>query len=328
MDSHRGQSLYLFAFLVPVLLAVVGGFVIDGGLFLAHVRRIQEDLDAACLAAAQAVLHGDVYASFTRSLSENGVSPQYYQPYTVDERGYVLKGVQWGPDQTLLTGLQGPHDLYFGHFFGWQQAKVMVRSRCRYPQTQLLPVAMQEPWFDESRDTGQSYPILGQGVDAATASGRDYRGAISPSILCDDSTCDHMTVFDPLETEPPADSTIKDVWEGIVRQDYGSRYLDTGNFIPILSGTSNAFLVDAAREAGVGEGDTLAILVFKDGRIYNAKHGWEAVEVLGYALVQVTHMDTNTIEAVVTSELITDPETLFSLIRPRTVPWDWFRLGY
>jgi hypothetical protein len=329
MKSNRGQSLYLFAFLVPVLLAVVGGFVIDGGLFFAHVRRLQEDLDAACLAAAGAVLEGDVYGAFTNSLSENGVPAEYYQPYTVDERGYVIKGVQWGPYDTLLSGLQGPHELYFGGFFGWDRMQVMVRSRCRYPQTRLLPIAMQEDWFDKSWFETKPYPILGQGVEAEDSVGNDYRGAVSPSIWCLDPDCEQMEVFDPLESEPPADSTIKDVWEGIVTREYGSRYPDVGNFLPILSGTSDKFFVDAARSSGVDEGDSLIIMVFENGKIYDAKHGWETVKIIGYAQVQVTHIDTNTIEAQVTDhDLITDPESLFELIRPRTVPWDWFRLGY
>ncbi len=328
MNSNRGQSLYLFAFLVPVLLAVVGGFVVDGGLFLAHVRRAQEDLDAACLAAAGAVLDGDVYTAFTDSLTRNGVSPDYYQPYTVDDRGYVVKGIQWGPNGTLLSGLRGPHALYFGGFFGWDRMQIMVRSRCRYPQTRLVPVAMQEPWYLDSLANGTTYPILGEGVEADIATGSDYRGAISPSILCGDATCGSMTVYDPLETEPPADSTIKDVWKGIVLRDYGSPLIEPGSYIPILSGTSNKFFVDAARDSGIGEGDSLIIMVFENGEIYDAEHGWETVEIIGYAQVVVTSMDTNTIEARVTSELITDPESLFELIRPRTVPWDWFRLGY
>lgn len=328
MHTNRGQSLYLFAVLMPVLLALVGGFVIDGGLFLAHVRRLQEDLDAACLAAAGAVLDGDVYAAFTLSLTENGVPAEYYQPYTVDDRGYVLKGVQWGPNETLLSGLQGPHDLYFGSFFGWEQMQVMVRSRCRFPQTRLLPVAMQEPWYIDSLEHGTSYPILGQGVEADLSVSADYRGAISPSILCVDSDCDPMKVFDPLDSDPPADSTIKDVWQGIVLRDYGSRYPEVGDFIPTLSGTSNKFFVDAARNSGVEVGDELAIMVFEAGRIYDAKHGWQTVKIIGYALVEVSHMDTNSIEAFVTSDLIEDPQTLIELIRPRTVPWDWFRLGY
>lgn len=331
MDKkNRGQTLHLFAFLAPVLLAFVGGFVIDGGLFLTHVRRLQEDLDAACLAAAQVVQHGDVYTAFSESLAENDVSPEYFQPYTEDERGFVLQGIQWGPNNTLLAGLQGTHSLYFGAFFGWEEMPVRVRSRCRYPQTRLLPVAMQEPWYLDSQKNGTHYPILGQGVDAAIYSGRDYRGAISPSVLCADAECTDMTVYDPLETDPPADSTIKDVWEGIVRFRYGSPYLYPGSFIPTLSGTSNKFLVDAMRETGVDVGDELAILVFDRGEIFDAEHGWETVEIIGYALVEVTDMDRNTIEAVVIDDepLITDPDELFERIRPRTVPWDWFRLGH
>jgi hypothetical protein len=329
MNSNRGQTLHLFAFLAPVLLAFVGGFVIDGGLYLTHIRRLQEDLDAACLAAAQGVRYGDVYTAFSESLAENGVSPDYFQPYTEDERGFVRKGIQWGPFDTLLTGLQGTHRLYFGGFFGWEEMPVTVRSRCRYPLTRLLPVAMQEPWYLDSREHGTHYPILGQGVDAAIYSGRDYRGAISPSILCAEATCTTMSVYEPLEADPPADSTIKDVWEGIVKLEYGSPYIYADSYIPILSGTSNKFLVDAVRATGVSIGDELAILVFERGEIFDAEHGWETVKIIGYALVEVTNMDRNTIEAVVTSDgpLITEPEDLFERIRPRTVPWDWFRLG-
>ena len=325
-SSKRGQVLVLFAAILVLFLAFAA-LVLDGGIYMYHWQKLQVDLDAACVAAAISESSSkDEYAAFVSSLQSNDVPPIFYEPYETDARGLVIRGIQRTQDaKGFLAGLQGSHDLYLAQFMGIYDADIAVRTRCLAPQVSVLPIAVQEPWVTAGiADKSLEFPILGQGAEAVHARGSDFAGAVIPQVWCSDMNCSDKQIFLPaLETNAP--NVLKGLVRDTIMDESGSPLVPIGQRIPQIGGVSNHFLVKAMRQAGYEVGDQILVMVY-NGTIDHPepKYGnWENLEVIYYALAEITQVEANTVWTAFVEAPITSIETVRRLTTSRTIPWDW-----
>ena len=324
--KQRGQTTVLFAGLLVAFLAIAA-LVVDGALYFAHWQGLQVDLDAACVAGAISQSRGgNPYTAFSGSLQVNGVSPQYYGPYELAGDGLVLKGFQWHwTGRSFLTGLQGPHDFRLAQFMGITSMDIAVRSRCIIPQLRVLPIAVQEPWVLAGvGNPSMTFPILGQGATPVLESGNDFRGGVIPQVWCENTNCEPRLFFEPAsETNAPA--TLKDVLQATILGNVNGPLVPIGGIIPHPSGTSNNFLVKAMVNAGYEVGDQIIVMVY-NGTVTQPDPGygdWENLQIVYYAIAQITEIDANTLTAYFVEAPITDFEDIEDKTTSRTIPWDW-----
>lgn len=335
--NERGQVLVLF---IGVLLAFLAftTLVVDGGLYLSHYVALQEDLDAACLAAAASQRRGLSYTTgFTASLNSNGITAEYYQPWALGSDGYVERGIQFGPHGTLMTGLWGPHEFSLAQFMGIYTMDVKVRSRCLYATLGVTPIAVQEPWFLDCApgvvcpDFPDSvFPMLGQEAAAVTYTGNDFAGAIILHVWCTNSlgepdwNCPDPLFFSPL-TDSPSANTLKAVVQGTILTTVGAPFPPIGMRVPQISGVSNKFLVLDTMDFVYDVGDRIIVIIF-DGDVHkpDPSYGnWDNIAVLYYALAEIVEFETNTMRAKFVGGPYDSPFDIEGFLS-RTVPWDWY----
>lgn len=322
---ERGQTLILFAALLILFLALTA-LTLDGGLYFAHWQGLQVDLDAACVAAAIAESKGaDGYTAFVGSLSRNGVPAEYYDPYEVGADSLVIRGIQWHHSgRSFLTGLQGPHSFYLAQFMAITSMDIAVRSRCTIPRLTVLPIAVQEPWvLTGIGNPLLTFPILGQGAEPVLEVGNDFRGGVIPQVWCANTNCDPKTFFEPAP-EVNASGPLKDVLRDTILGLTEGPLVPIGGIIPHPSGTSNHFLVQAVVDAGYEVGDQIIVMVY-NGTITrpDPSYGsWENLQIIYYAVAEITEIDANTITAYFV-RTINNLEEVEDEITSRTIPWDW-----
>jgi hypothetical protein len=267
---------------------------------------------------------------FAASLQANGVPTEYYEPYTLGADQMPVKGVGWGPNATLLTGLSGPHQFYLAQFMGFRSMGINVRARCLYQTIDLSPFAVQEPWVLRGLEQfpDEAFPIVGQGAAAATYTGNDYGGAVLLHIWCvdvagiPDSNCSAPIFFEPLDSSPSSNS-LKDLVQQTILGLAGIVRPPIGMHLPAVSGVSNNFLVQTAAER-YDVGDRIIVLVYP-GELYKPDPGfgnWDNVEIIYYALAEITEIEPNTLWAKFVGGPYADPDQIEGY-RSRIVPWDW-----
>ena len=81
----------------------------------------------------------------------------------------------------------------------------------------------------------------------------------------------------------------------------------------------------AMRQAGYEVGDQILVMVY-NGTIDHPepKYGiWENLEVIYYALAEITQVQANTVWTAFVEAPITSIETVRRLTTSGTIPWDW-----
>jgi hypothetical protein len=330
-NRERGQSLVLFIGVLLALLAILS-LVSDGGMYIGHYARLTEDIDAACEAAAMGPIAGlSPAALFAASLQANGEPTEYYEPYTLGADQFPIKGIGWGSHNTLLAGLSGPHEFYLAQFLGFRGGSIAVRTRCEYRTIDLSPFAVQEPWVMRGLQQfpDEAFPIVGQGAAAVTYTGNDYGGAVLLHIWCvdsagiPDSNCSAPVFFEPL-TDSPSSNSLKDLVQETILGTAGMVLPPIGMHLPAVSGVSNNFLVQTADER-YDVGDRLIVLVYP-GELYKPDPGygnWDNVEIIYYALAEITEIEPNTLWAKFVGGPYDSPEDIEGYTS-RVVPWDWY----
>lgn len=327
--KERGQSLVLFTGLLVAFLALVS-LVLDGGLYFWHWRTLQVDIDNACISAALAESRGaSGYSAFTASLQSNEVQSFYYEPYEVGTDGLVIRGIQWHwSGKSFLAGLQGPHSFYLAQFMGITHMDLAVRTRCTIPRIRMLPIAVQEPWvLTAIGNPAITWPILGQGAEAVTAAGNDFRGAVIPQVWCANSNCNPRTFFEPAP-EVNSSNILKDIVRDTILGNAGFPFVPIGGRVPQPSGTSSHFLTKAMVDAGYEVGDQIMVMVYSGiiDRPDPSNGNWENLEVIYYAIAEITEIDANTVHAFFVKAPITTNDEILFLTTPITIPWDWLGL--
>jgi hypothetical protein len=322
MRRERGQVLVMAPVMI-VLIVALGSVLVEGGLWWGHLYDLQNDLDAACIAAAIAETKGLNYGTaFVASMRANEVEDEYFSPYENGPDGMVMRGVTYGPSSTIVAGASGDHDTYLVQFAGIRRMTVAVRSRCRIPDAGVLPICVKRPDVDEGLTSGQEYVILGQGVEATESRGSSFSGACVTQIWCDNTDCEPKTFFEPT-SDGGGLNQFKDVWADTVAELVGTPYVPIGTIIPVLDGVSNSFEAQTVDEQ-FDIGDTVYLMQYSG--IVEAPSpnfgNWENVEVEAYIRAEITAMDGNTIWARFL-ERIDNLDMLRAQTTVRTVQWEW-----
>ncbi len=331
MQTERGQILPIYIVIFVLGIALLG-LLLDGGLWFAHRDALQHDLNAACLAASNApIAKLSPAALFAASLAANGVTAEYYEPYTLAPDQLPTKGIGWGTYNTLVAGLSGPHKFYLAQVLGFRSMGIAVRARCRYRTLALSPFAVQEPWVMRGLDQypDEEFPIVGDGAAAVEYTGNDYAGTVILHVWCVDSAglpdenCSDPMFFEPLTSSPTANN-LKDVVQNTILGAVGLPYPPIGMHLPQISGVSNHFLVQTA-DARFDVGDRILVMVFP-GTLYKPDPGygnWDNVEITRYALAEITKFDPNTMWVKFVDGPFDSPQEVEDLLKSRIVPWDW-----
>jgi hypothetical protein len=306
MTNESGQGMLLWAGLMVMALAFTG-LVVDGGLYYAHHQRLQYDLDVACVAAGNFGV-----PNFWVSLANNGV--------TADAT------IVAGPEDTFLTTAEEPHEFYLSQFMGFESMDVAVQSRCLKQRGGIAPIAVQEPWYLDSYDTGDPYPILGSGADAENQPGNDFPGGVLTQLWCvDGAPCNQWLVFEPIPQDYSSSSCqpYKEVASDTIAGTTPMVFPPVGTHLPHIAGVSNNQLVKTGVDSGWDIGTELWVIVF-DGNVYQANNAnCDNLRVDYFTKATITAIDTNTIEAVLLDEPVYSLEEVLDQIVARTVPWDW-----
>jgi len=321
---ERGQSLPIAAAILMGLL-VLAGLVADGGLYYADWQGQQVDLDAACAAAGD----GGGYTAFTASLQANDVPAEFYEPYRVGPDGWPIAGMAYS-GRTIYSGLTGPHTFYLAQLFGIHYMDVAVRTRCRVRYVGMSPIAVQEPWYqgEDPSFPDDVFPILGDGAAAVDYTGNDFAGAVIPQVWCVDSSgtpdtnCSEPQFFDPL-TDSPTANQLKGVVSNTIAGMASMPIAPIGMHLPQISGVSNSFLVGAMDDR-YDVGDRIVVMVYP-GTLYKPDPGygnWDNVEIIYYALAEITDFDSNTMWVRFVGGPYDSPIDIDG-VRSRVIPWDW-----
>lgn len=128
IPSDGGQIAVLFAFLVPLLLGMIG-LVVDGGLAMVQYRRAQVTLDSAALAAATLLdeeafvddnivqlMPSDAYIIALRYVHENGQGHVFLT-------GFSVSGTQVDVHGTVAS------PTIFMRIFGINQVRLNLSAR-------------------------------------------------------------------------------------------------------------------------------------------------------------------------------------------------------
>jgi len=301
IKNQRGQAIVIAPFIIIGLIAIFS-LVVDGIIYYLHWQGSQVDLDAACTTGA---------AGFYNSLESNG--------HTSDGGT-----IQYGSSNTMLTTLDEPHMFYLAQFMGIKTMDIHVESRCTVRRAALLPIAVKEPWVLEGlSDPNKEFPILGQGAECDECQGSDFSGAVIPQIICSNTDCDPRTYFEPT-TDSNSPNVFKDVVQGSIAGSIYTPLPGIGTRVPEISGVSNHFLVQTVVDAGYAPGDQLIVIVYNGTIDVPApSYGtWENLEIIYYALVTISKIDSNTMW-VTFDEKLENSSSVFNYTVPRTVPWDW-----
>jgi hypothetical protein len=167
------------------------------------------------------------------------------------------------------------------------------------------------------------FPILGDGAEAVDAQGMDYAGAVIPQVWCENIDCDPRLYFEPT-TESNSPNVFKDVYRDTLMGNVGTPLVPIGGRIPQISGVSNKFLVKAMEDAGYVVGDEILVMVY-NGTIDNPAPGfgnWENLQIIYYALAEITQFDANTLFVKFLEAPIESPLDVDGAVS-RAVPWDW-----
>lgn len=305
--NERGQGFLLYAIALIGVIAL-GSLFVDGGLLLSHAQRLQDDLDVACVYAAD---FG--YDTFDYALAMN------------HHDSIISSSIALGEKNTYVATAYAEHTPLLSQFMNINSMDVYAETRCLRPTAYLTPVAVQEPWVIDSYENGTEYPILGQGADAESQPGNDFPGAVITQIWCvDGAPCESVLLFDPIETEHFVScQPYKDVASDTLAREIQAVYVPEGTHVPHVAGVSNNQLVRTAVEAAGWEiGDTIFVMVF-DGNIYQSTTGnCDNLRVDYYTKAIITSMDNNTVRAILSDEVLTLEEAV-GRSRSRTVQQDY-----
>jgi hypothetical protein len=258
---------------------------------------------------------------------------QALQTNDVPDSVSVDYGVYQGSIKVVLSG-ETP--AYFLAIVGIDSLPISGRARCLIPQGTFKPIAVRMSAVEHSLGGGspEEYEILGSSPKwdlADVESGKNFRGAVFLHMRCksiDDvpvENCPAVDVFDPLDAEPPSPQSVKDLAEACFENTGCNIRHPAGSYLPIVSGTSNKFLVEAFCSTGCFEGQLVAVLIF-DGTVYDPDPGygnWENVKIIGFAVYEIVEIDTNTIIAKLHSGPFNSLDDLDIEIDPREIPWKY-----
>jgi len=289
----RGQALPILA-IELVLLLVLAGLIADGGyLWLSH-RLDQDDLDAAVCGIALGV---NVPTEATITISNTDV-----------------RGELESTSPTFLLQLVGFREFHY-----------TVRSRCLRPRAQFSPICVKSAWFD-----GESHTILGAEhpgeQQADDSQGADYVGACLPWIQSQVPNFDPRIFYDPA-TESQSPNPFKDIYRDGILGIVPIPIPGVGTRIPQVSGVSNHQVVQAVVDAGLVEGDQIAVLEF-DGTITVPDPGYapyENMEIIGYGIYRIDEIGANYLTATMVEHLSFNE--FRSAITVQQVPWNWAGLS-
>jgi hypothetical protein len=323
-ESERGQAIVILAFAMIAFIAAAGA-AIDAGMIYWQKSRLDEISAIAACDAAEAYSRGESTSiAFFNSLQANGVSGSVVDTFSVSA------GSVW-------VQLSDQTPAYFLSIVGIRDFDISGRARCLIPEATFTPIAVRRSAVEHSLSGGnpESYEILGSSPKwdlADTESGDNYRGAVFMHMLCVDprgdgiTNCPEVQVWDPL-TSPPANSqTVKDLAKQCFYGTNCNIRHPVGSHLPIISGTSNKFLVDAFCDStGCAPGQLVVVMIF-DGEVYSPDPGfgnWENVKVIGYAVYEIVDADTNTVKAKLHSGPFDSLGGLDVEIDAREIPWTY-----
>ena len=284
---QNGQAIVVVAIGMVVIL-VAAGLILDSSYLFLSRQWAQEDLDAAvCGIAAGAYV---------------------VTPATITIGARDVRGTYSGTTPTFLLQLVG-----FDHF------EYTVNARCLRPRAGLVPILVKEPWLDDA-----PHPILGQegpgDAQCDACQGSDFSGGGLPWIECSGVDCSPRTYWPPA-VAGNSPSQFKDLFKSAVANLIPSPLPSLGARIPTITGVSNSFLVKEMDEH-YDVGDEIVVLVFS-GEIVRPDAGpWENAQVIGFALMTITDVDSNTLFAKFT-EFIPSLSELSLIVRTQPVPWEW-----
>lgn len=340
-SQEKGQIVIIMAVALIGLMALVG-LVLDMAMWA--WLKIDADTKAsmACVAAAEAYRIGhDPYTAYSDILDKNGYPASRYSP----EEGSGLdlnKGLEYlGSSWVSAVSWQEPTS--FLRIVGIKSFPIRGRSRCVGRDSGgLAPIAVRRSAVLDSLSgkPPEEYTILGRDPKwdlADKESGTNFRGAVFLHMWCipaTDPNCPNVRVFYPLTEEPPSAQTQKklvlDCFMGI----NCSIWPDSGQRLPIVSGTSNKQLCKAFQDGGWQVGDKVVVIIF-DGEVYapDPTYGnWENVATVGYAVYQITAFEPNAnncnhVKArLVSPQIYTSIDDIPSdiiLLKSREIQWDY-----
>jgi len=303
-----------------IVIIVLLGVVVDAGIVYLYKTHLDEV--AAIAACDIAENPGNAAAIFNSSLSDNVL-------ITVTGTYNIASGSVW-------VNLNGDVPAYFLQIIGINSFPISGRARCLLPEAAFKPIAVRMSAVQYSLDGNmpEDYEILGSSPKwdlADVENGKNFVGSVFLHMRCKDpnnegiTNCPQVDVWQPLESEPPSPQSVKDLagdcFSGIqcnIRHPVGSH-------LPIVSGVSNKFIVNSFCDAGCWIGQKVVVLIF-DGEVYDPDPtygNWENVRIIGFAVYEVTEIDTNTIKAKLFSGPFDNWNDIDVVVDPREIQWDF-----
>lgn len=325
----------LYGLLLVGLIALMG-LAVDAGMLVYLKLHAQGAVSNACVYAANASFQKEnAQAAFYQSLAANNIPTAGYQPTsgsgTSLVRGITVEGT------SIRTAIRYDTPTYFIQVVGIRNMTISAHARCSTTGSRLTPIAVKYSAWDNSFNHGVAVDVLGKGAEADVDAGKNYRGAVYPFLWCVNSStdmtpngnCPYQQVFAPLTQSPPSGQSVKDAiatcWSGLAC----NRVLSPiGTRLATVSGTSDAQLVKAAKDAGLIVGVRFVAMIY-NGSVTKPDPSfgnWENVVITGYALFEVTKVTSNTITAKATTPIVTNINDLFylnkTLFYPNEIPWN------
>jgi hypothetical protein len=200
IESERGQSILIIAFVVVVLLALIA-LVVDVGNAYAHRRMVQNAVDAAAMAGArmlafrgrteplEPVLHIEVATAVYVYARENGLEQDAVRPEFILENGtrtpVLPQSYAEVPRTAVGVAVEGdlPFDTYFAHLLGFRTMQATADSAAYHiwgpcsVDDCLFPVIVDIGIFDQTGgvpDTNYEYILWDQTLELPGSFGWIY----------------------------------------------------------------------------------------------------------------------------------------------------------
>lgn len=320
-----GQILPIFPFILIVLLVLVG-LAIEIGVFWWQIGWANENARIGCIAASNSALTGgNAQTTFANVMSKNGVPTTAYNPK--QGTGLTLKsGLELESDGSYRAALSWAEPTFLMNLVGVQEMPIIGKARCYSRNIGVdTPIAVKNPGALD----GASHTILGTGkkgyklADNGKGSS-SFAGAVYIHLWCvlpSDTECTNERYFQPLTAVPPSNQKDKNDEADCMKGINCNIEVPVGTRLPIVYGTTAGKIVtDFENVHKVG--DTILVFVFND--TVDGQGNSKSLVVTGYALFQITSMDSNSVDG----KLVKGPYTSLSqiqtfLISSREISWSY-----
>ncbi len=332
---QKGQTLVFGAFFLFLIvgLMILGAFMFDQRR-MGEERRIRQNaVDNACWNAAIALATGSSWSQqVIATLTGKGYGAEFYSPQIGSgsslARGYtlgsvVLRGI---PVPLIRVAVWGKAYTVFHSFIGRaQDFDTGDRAMCTSGLGGLFPILIKE-YENEPGDWhwGDTVVMFGDGWNPNDGANQAPTGIGNPDIYCIDAPgdqCANRWYRDPPAPTGAQVNTLKDIVLGYMKRGYDGPLTPVGTYIPRQAGLSNHQTVRAFLSTH-GDGDYVAVMIIKDGDVYNGVQGFDFVQVIGYAIFQVDSHDANTVRGHPVTPLLTSASDLYQYpVDPTLLTW-------